>query len=339
MTTDHSADPRLQQAMDWLLRTEDTPGDTALLSARDHWIAEDAANARAWRRACRAWNAVSMVPPVHAAQWEGGAWDAPAPAIVTPSSLPRRQGAAPRPMRRRLVLGGALAACLGLVLMLSPLRSMQADHLSGTGEIRRVTLADGTVVHLAPRSAISAHLAPGQRNVTLLEGEAFFEVAPDATRPFIATAAGVAVQVLGTAFDLQLASDQVSVAVQHGQVRLSYAEAEPPFQADLAAGDRVEIARSHGRVPRRDRVAPGDVASWREGPVFVQDATVGQVVEMLRRYHSGWVVLRDERLAARRVTGLYDLRDAGRALRALVSPYGGEVREMTPLLYIVSKPG
>ena len=105
----------------------------------------------------------------------------------------------------------------------------------------------------------------------------------------------------------------------------------------LAAGDRVVVDRTTLRL-EQDRVAPGEVASWRDGRLFVDGATVDEVVDELSRYHAGWIIVSDPRLAKQRVTGLFDLNDLDRALAALVQPFDGRVRSVTPLLQILSAP-
>ncbi|MBR0662837.1 DUF4880 domain-containing protein [Roseomonas hellenica] len=334
MSIEHPSDPLLEEAMDWLVRLQASPGDAALAAACESWAGRDAAHGRAWARAMRAWALVGEVPPAHVAQWSAGT---AAGGGLPAAPAPRRQDGRAAP-RRRLLAGlafGTAAACLAVAVLPDAVLRLRADEATGTGESRRVTLADGTVIHLAPRSAIATHYTAAARRVVLLAGEAFFEVAPAPDRPFTASAEGLDVRVIGTAFDLRLAGDQLEVAVQHGRVRLVYDRATPPLEADLAAGERMRVALGGGAATR-GWLPPAEVAGWRDGVLFVQDTTVAEVVEVLRRYHAGWVLLRDERLAARRVTGLYDLRDIGRALRALVQPHGGQVREVTPLLYIMT---
>ncbi|WP_131829703.1 DUF4880 domain-containing protein, partial [Teichococcus deserti] len=139
----------LEEAMDWLLRREAAPGDPLLRAGLEAWRAADPARAAAFARAERAWRLAGEVPPVHAARWEQ------APAMA----LPRRGGAVRNPGRRRALRGAAavgIAASLALVLapeplLLEPLRRFTAEHATGTGELRRVLLADGSAVHLAPR--------------------------------------------------------------------------------------------------------------------------------------------------------------------------------------------
>ena len=69
---------------------------------------------------------------------------------------------------------------------------------------------------------------------------------------------------------------------------------------------------------------------------MIESATVGDLVDELRRYRSGMIVITDQALAAQRVTGVFDLADPVRALKTVVEPHAGRVREVTPWLLIVS---
>src|SRR3546814_17474872 len=80
----------------------------------------------------------------------------------------------------------------------------------------------------------------------------------------------------------------------------------------------------------RSAVAPASVAAWRDGRLFVDGATVAEVVDRIRPYQSGWIVIAGSGLGGRKVTGLYDLHDPDNALRALVEAHGGEVRAVHP---------
>jgi transmembrane sensor len=86
-------------------------------------------------------------------------------------------------------------------------------------------------------------------------------------------------------------------------------------------------------------VAPAQIASWRDGRLMVDNVTVADVVEEFRRYYPGVILLRDQRLAARRVTGVFDLHDPVAGLRAVLQPYGGHLTTITPWLLLVSGDG
>lgn len=65
---------------------------------------------------------------------------------------------------------------------------------------------------------------------------------------------------------------------------------------------------------------------------------MAEVVQVLAQYLPGQVVLRDEALGNKRVTGVYDLRKPEAALRAVIRPHGGVVRSYGPWLLVSAKP-
>ncbi len=98
----------------------------------------------------------------------------------------------------------------------------------------------------------------------------------------------------------------------------------------------VVVDRKTGRM-EKSAIAQADIAAWRDGRLFVNDVTVASVIEQLQRYDAAWITVPDTVLASQRVTGLYDLRNPERALRALVEPYGGTVHEVSPYMRIVGR--
>lgn len=316
MTTGESLEPLIEEATDWLLRIEETPGDAGVRVAAEAWRTADPAHARAWARAERAY---LLIARSHRR-----------PGLESPGNT-RRQSAS-----RRWLAGGAaaLAACLLLLWVPGALTTLRADFVTETAELRRVSLEDGTVVELAPRTALGVRFSRERRLVTLLSGDAFFNVASQPGRPFDVQAGDITVTVTGTAFDVRLSDNAVTVGVQHGAVEARSARI-PTVR--LGPGDQLTIGRRDGAV-RRTRVPPDEIASWRDHKLFVEGATVGEVVDELRRYRSGWIVVADGNLARQQVTGLYDLRDPDGALRTLIGPFGGQVREITPLLKVVTGP-
>ncbi len=323
MTTsrpDPASDAALETAMDWLLRLDAAPEDDTLRAGLADWLAVDSRHAKAWQQAQHAWHLVGEVPPRFVAAPATPALPAPLP---RPSSWRRRA--------RRLATA-AVAAGLLLALLPSMLLQMKADYVSGTGEQQRITLNDGSVVYLGAASAIAIDLKPEARHVTLLRGEAFFEVAPDKARPFTVTADTLDVTVLGTAFDVRRGDGGYTVGVEHGAVRVH--QDGHALTDRLLPGQQLAIQEAAGAALHT--ISPQDVGAWREGRLFVQDATVRDVVSVLQRYLTGHIAVVDRDVASRRVTGIYDLNDPERALAALVAPQRGQVRKLTPLLYIVS---
>ncbi len=318
---DDADDPVWDQAMDWLLALHAAPDDAGLRHDLAAWRAADAAHDRAYSRAERVWRVT------------GGL--APAAPVIAPDA-PVVVALAPR-RRPALAYGVAalLAACLILAILPWAMLRAEADFLTGTGERRQLTLADGTVVDLNADSAVAVDYTADRRDLVLLAGEAFVTVGTDA-RPFRVRAKGMTVVDIGTAFDVGISDDSFAVAVEHGAVQVAYAGGLQPVDARLGPGDRLRIDRASGAAARRSG-PPDQIAAWRQGRLIVEDATIGEVVDMLRRHHRGMIVLRDDALAARRVTGVYDLADPVAALRTALRPHAGVVDAYTPYLLVVSR--
>lgn len=341
MTKDEPSDPRLEEAMDWLLRLRQAPDDLGLRGEVETWHTADPDHARAWQQARKAWQVMGELPPATAGAWETKTTPIPppGPSPARPPSARRKTRAAGRPRRARtgLALAAlAAAACLALVFGPSLVLRLQADHVTAAAETRRLTLEDGSVLHLAPESAVDLRFTAEGRKVALLAGDAFFEVTPDAQRPFVVVAADLEARVVGTAFGVGLSAGAISVEVESGVVGVRAEAAVPPVDLRLDLGQHLHFDRD-SKTAALDRRAPGDMATWRHGKLLVIDASIAEVVEELRRYQSGWIVIADERLAAKRVNGIYDLRNPDSALRALVHPAGGRVQEITPLLRVLRR--
>jgi len=231
-------------------------------------------------------------------------------------------------------LGLALATIAAIYL--APIVSLQwkADYATSIAELRDVTLEDGSVVHLDAGSAIAVNYGAERREVSLLAGRAFFEVVPGMDRPFVVRADDVTVAVTGTAFDVRTADDGLAVAVLSGTVEVGTAGARVPVRR-LAGGDSLTIDR-HSRKVEQARVAPENVASWREGRLVVDGASLAEVVEELGRHHRGFILLRDPELAARRVTGVFDLRRPLDALDAIAGSQRASIVRLTPYLVLLS---
>lgn len=318
----------LRQATDWMMRLSAAPADRALHDAAEAWRTSDPAHAVAWRQAERAWRAVAFATPAEATADEPGMLHVPLLA---------------HPTRRRASRWAMAALSLLAVLVLSLyapslIMNFAADHVTAIAEHRSIGLQDGSVVELGAASALDVEFGETRRLVTLLAGEAFFDVKSGDARPFTVQAGDVSVVVTGTAFNVRLDEEAVAVAVEHGSVEVTLSRHAPgtkiPVLRPLRAGDQL-VVRSDGSV-EQTAVPVAEMGSWRRHRMFVDGATVSEVIAELRRYDSGWIVVTDGNLLRQRVTGLYDLRDPVEALRVLVGPFGTQVRSISPLLTVVS---
>lgn len=285
----------LDEAAGRMLDVRAAPDDATLQAETRAWIDADHRNRRAWALAERAW-------------------------IASGESLARP----PRPAnrnRRTFIAATAAAACVALAAPEIADR-LAADIRAPSGAPIAHVLEDGSAITLAGDSAVSTAIGPDARRVGLLRGAAYFDVRADAGRAFVVSAAGLTVTVRGTAFDVAIGRDAVTVSVAHGAVAVADGETETV----LHGGDRLDVRNADGH---RDlaRIAPEDVALWRRDRLAVADAPVGEVIDALRRRHGG-IIIADAETRARRVTGVFDLADPARALAAVVAPHGDRAVEL-----------
>ncbi|WP_024879488.1 FecR domain-containing protein [Methylosinus sp. LW3] len=280
-------------AVDWVLRKKEGPLTRKEQAALDAWLAADAAHAAAFREA------------------EGLS------AEFARLSLRRPAKQAPARRRGRPVMAGA-AAAMALALLLGDLSiPFVADYSTGAGETRRVTLADGSHVELGARSAIALHFTPARRRLTLLRGEAWFDVAPDASRPFVVEAAGGSATALGTSFDVALDENGARVTVTEHSVSVASGGAEVVAREGQATSF---LRGSSASAPAAANVAK--LTAWRRGRLIVEDEALGDVLAMLGRYRHGVVYCLRREICARRVTGVYRTDDPTQALADIETALG-----------------
>ncbi|MFT8211794.1 MAG: FecR family protein [Symbiopectobacterium sp.] len=209
---------------------------------------------------------------------------------------------------------------VGLVGMLAsqlPYRYWLADQRTAIGEIRRLTLDDGSVLTLNTDSAVNLHFDTRQRTVELVQGEAYARVAKDpAGRPFVIRSAQASAQELGTRYSVREVGEETRVHVEESRVRVT-AQGDPAVSVDLKAGQQVSLTQCALLDDVQDGVAE---AGWLHNQLVFENAPLSEVIGELDRYHRGVIYLdpRDRRMLDKlRFTGVLPLDDTGRALSLL----------------------
>ena len=327
--TDLTVRQASREASGWMIRLQDAPDDADLRRQFNDWLT-DPVNAAAWQETQRMSRAVNAATPRHAESWEPFLKQARGEA--EPLAPNRRIN-----RRRALRFAGLAAAASVLAVVSGPELALrlQADYATATAETRTVRLADDSIVTVAPDSAIAVSYTGGERHIRLLSGEVYLKVTSDAERPFRVTADSVRVTVLGTGFNVSRSGDGAEIGVAHGVVRVEQDDGAKPVAETLSAGEFVRVKRS-GRVQRGGQPA-SQIAAWRQNQLIAQDQPLRDVIDRLRRYHSGTIVVMDASLADQPVTGVYDLGNPAGALRGIARSQNAVVREITPWLLILSR--
>lgn len=310
----------VREAADLWLRLKDDPGNFELQGKADEWRAQSGAHEQAFNAAKESWILAGQLAP-----------PAPMPSVVRLRDSESRWRFLPRRTAPAAV-AAAVAACLAIVSAPTLLVMWQSDYRTATGEMRSVTLSDGSSVLLDTGSAIAVGYGDGRRGVRLLAGRAWFDVAHNQSHPFTVSAAEARVTVTGTAFDVGLDDDSIDVALARGGVRVAWGGEAP---VALTPGDRIHIARP-SNSSELDQIAISSMGSWRRGRLLIEDVPLSEGIDRLRRYYSGAIVLINSELGKRRVTGVFDVQSPKEALRLMVRQHGASVSEITPWLLVVS---
>jgi transmembrane sensor len=319
--TDRAKDPLIEEALRWFVVLRDSAHDENDRRAFEQWRATDAAHEAAWQRARAVWTHADVLKPVY-----GRATGA----IVAPFSDRQRRSLG----RRRWLQAAAVVAIAAPAAYLAGQSDLWADHRTPAGERRTLTLADGSVVELAGGSALSASFSKEARRLTLAAGEAFFTVAPDAARPFIVKAGQGRIRALGTAFDVKLSGETVTVTVMEHRVEVSTG---PDSRVELEQGQQVRYVARELQVPHAADLRVAD--AWRRGRLVFQDAPLGEVIADLERSRGGRIVLTDSRLRALPVTAVFDARQADAALTTIASILPITLHRLTDWLIVLSPKG
>lgn len=212
-----------------------------------------------------------------------------------------------------------LASLPALFLLPDTWLHWKADYYTATGEIRQVTLPDGSQVDLDSNSAIALDFNPQERRIRLLSGNAWFTVAPlgkDEIRPFRVEANGGVTQALGTQFSIDVKRDGADVAVHEHSVRVSY-------QGQSLVLAEQQAARYADNHLERHSVSPSQFA-WRRGWLVIDKQPVSDAVAQINRYQQQKVIVVNPALRKRIVSGAFALNPPENAIETLRQTLGAE---------------
>lgn len=310
---------RATEASHWF--TVMTGGDIAPseLDAFRAWR-RDPANAAAFETVKKGWEAA------------GGLAERPSIVALTEATLAKYPAKGPtgqaRPSRRFVLapIGLGLAGIVVAGGVFFAWRDREPTYVTHVGGQRLEVLADGTRLRLNTDTKVRIDFREGERRVVLEHGQAFFDVAHDAARPFIVVADGARVRAIGTRFDVRHDSSAVRVTLVQGRVEVRGADGSA---AELQAGEAVVADRRGLSRPTPTNVIA--VASWTTGRLTFSGVPLREAVAEVNRYSERKVVLEaPESVAGELVSGQFVAGDVENFVAGAQSLYGLKVTTETP---------
>ena len=179
------------------------------------------------------------------------------------------------------------------------------DVATAPGETRLVDLPDGSRISLNFASTLQVRYYPRRREAVLDRGEAFFQVAADAAKPFTVDSGRSQVKVVGTAFNVRAAPPRLIVKVLEGKVEVRTDRTAPGAQMlVLGANTGIAIDPATGRhVPVSAQA--DTVGDWRSGQLRFRHTPLEEVASEISRYLGKPVVLASSDLAQLPVSAFF----------------------------------
>lgn len=285
------------EAAAWLVR-RDRGLDTVEQLAFEVWRDESARHRVAWLRLEAAWSqtdrlAALKTEPVAGRRRSSGR-------SLKPSWIARASQAGPMAQAMAALSACAVLMAGGHFVNIQVWGSPLSTPVGG----RTVEpLADGSRVEVNTDSRIRVSVNGLRRKVWIDQGEAYFDIASDASRPFIIQAGERQITVVGTRFSVYRDESEVRVRVTEGLVDVKPDARGPAVRArpgDEVKADGASVTRVH-----RGLDALEDEMSWRSGRLVFQNATLGEVAGQFNRYNSRKLRVADPEVAAIRVGGAF----------------------------------
>lgn len=205
----------------------------------------------------------------------------------------------------------------------SSVSAQQQEFASAAGQIRTVTLPDGSRVTLDSDSALAVNFTPSERRLTLMKGRARFDVAHDANHPFIVTAQASEVIAHGTIFDVDLDGKQPLVSLLRGSV-----EVRKPLVASVVTPRQGHFLRPGqalyvGADPLTSKAGPSpdSQGDWTSGMLSFDDRPLSDIVAGTNRYAPSKIVLTDPDLGALHYSISFPAKDSGGLAQALSAAF------------------
>jgi transmembrane sensor len=230
------------------------------------WKNADDKNRLAWQRIEEVTQRIEKLPPNISAE-----------TFSRPTSESRRNA-----LKQLAVLLG-VGTCSVLTYQQKPWREMLADYTTATGEIRDVTLPDGSHIFINTASAVNIRFTAEQRLVELIKGEILIHTAHENGgnhRPFTVSTRHGMVTALGTKFTVRDFEQTSKVGVSEGAVKVVPANGSA---ITIQAGQSISFSKKDYSA-----VVEAEVSSaWSKGLLVVYSMPLGEFIKELSRYRSG----------------------------------------------------
>ena len=202
------------------------------------------------------------------------------------------------------------------------------------GQKANITLPDGSKVWLNSQSKLT--YSPDFNVKTrelLLDGEAFFEVAHNAEKPFIVRSNDIAVEALGTAFGVKAYNEDnlISSILLRGKVRVT----TPDGESILMPNERIMYDKTTRKKTKSSVLNSTDFKGWIHNELRYENVSLEDIAKDIQRIYNVKVMFANERIRNQRFTGSVNNNSLESMLSiiTLTSPVSFHVKDQQVTFY------
>lgn len=321
-----------RQAADWFVEFRTSEPNERGRKAFLAWLKESPAHMAAYLEMASLWDQSAALEIRAAWSLEALLDEAKSdPQNVVQLDFPGAGEAGHRSQRRHVWIR-AVGLAASLLLVIGAAFSIWAYSLRNTystavAEQRSVVLSDGSTVELNARSRMRVRFTEHERHVDLLDGQALFTVAKNASRPFVVESRGTLVRAVGTQFDVYSNNSGTTVTVLEGSVAVTPETAPSPASPSLINAGQQMLIGAEGRPRQIHPVNPDVATAWTHRELIFEDTPLQDVATEFNRYNRRQLVIRDPSLQAFAIDGVFSSTDPAALVNFLRARPGIIVRE------------
>jgi transmembrane sensor len=320
----HDAGAAGEEASRWVMRLDRglTPAEQ---DAYLQWLAADPRRGQAMATLGRTWDSFDRL-----AGFQSSVEAPPDPDLLQPRANRRAHH-----VRWGWWVIGPLAVAAALAMLASWQRGVPREVRESVGtslvaiappaQIEERTLEDGSIVQLNRGAVLAVDYSATMRRIRLERGEASFKVTKDPARPFVVVTAGIAVQAVGTEFNVHLGADAVDVIVTEGTVTL-LDDAAPGAGAPptITAGQRAVVPLAKAERPVVTTPLPEELSrrlAWQPRLLTFNDEPLPVILGEFNRHNPVMLRLEDASLQELRLSMRFRSDNVQGFLRLLESEF------------------
>lgn len=338
------------EAAEWFVTCRSGALDDADRRKFDGWLRQSPQHLSAYLELAAIWDEGPGLDAEHRYDTESLIAEALADrSNVTELTRPTSAGNSPAASSRVGWLAASIAIfAVGLATVLYLYMFRDPIYVTHVGEQRSIALPDGSTMELNSRSKVRVHYAEHERALELIEGQALFRVAKDASRPFIVTSGDTRVRAVGTQFDVNKKREGTVVTVVEGRVSVQTnvpdaridplaVEVTAAMPQLLVAGEQITVTDTVAQPVKHPDVARA--IAWTQRQLVFEGATLTEVAEEFNRYNQRQLIVQDPELYDFHISGVFASTDPGALLQFLRERAGVQIVETEAAIYLTKKRG